>query len=91
MTDFIPGKGEKVYNPRISFEVPQDLQTRLQTIIPWGLQSHIFRVMTEGLLLLLEGNSKERDVIIAAFLSKDISVFDLLKKSAERSVKGESI
>jgi hypothetical protein len=47
--------------------------------------------MTEGLLLLLEGNSKERDVIIAAFLSKDISVFDLLKKSAERSVKGESI
>ena len=78
-------------NPRISFEIPDELRERLQRLIPWGLQSHIFRVMTVGLLDILEGNPKQRDVVIAAFMSKDISVFDLLKKSAERSVKGESI
>ena len=78
-------------NPRISFEIPEELRERLQRLIPWGLQSHIFRVMTVGLLDILEGNPKQRDVVIAAFMSKDISVFDLLKKAADKEEKNGPI
>lgn len=72
--------------PRLSVEIDEDLQKRLQKRIPYGLQSTIFRTIAEGLLDLLEKSPVQQDLVIAAFLSRDITVLDLIK----RMVKHES-
>lgn len=73
--------------PRLSIAIDIETQGRLQRLIPWGLQSHIFRVMVDGLLDVLEKSPEHRDIVIAAFMSKDISVLDLLKRVTLRETQ----
>ena len=73
--------------PRISIEIDEDTQVRLQKLIPWGLQSSIFRTIAEGLLDLMEKSPVQRDLVIAAFLSKDITILDLMKRMVSNEPK----
>ena len=70
----------QISSPRIIAEISKETQQRLRRNIPWGMTSHIVRVMIEGLLDLLEKNPAHRDIIIACFMSRDITVIDLLRR-----------
>jgi len=74
--------------PRLVVDITRDVQDRLQEHIPWGLQSTIFRTMIDGLLSVLEkGGPGQRDLVIAAFLSRDITVLDLLRRVMQDELK----
>lgn len=73
--------------PRLTVDITREMQARLQKQIPWGLQASIFRTMIEGLLDLMEGNPTQRDAVIACFLSRDITVLDLLRRVSPNEPK----
>ncbi len=66
--------------PRLSVEISTELQARLQKHIPWGLQSHIVRAILEQLATLLEEKPALRDVALAALISGDMTIVDLLRR-----------
>jgi hypothetical protein len=66
--------------PRLSVEISPELQARLQKHIPWGLQSHIVRAILEQLATLLEEKPALRDVALAALISGDMTIVDLLRR-----------
>lgn len=40
--------------PRIAFEVPRELNNRLDGLVPWGLKAQLMRVILEMVLTALE-------------------------------------
>lgn len=66
--------------PRLSVEISEELQARLQKHIPWGLQSHIVRAILEQLVSLFEEKPALRDLAIAAFISGDMTIIDIMRR-----------
>ena len=82
---------EREKRPRLSVDISQELQDKLRREIPWGLMSHVFRKMAEGLLELLErAGPGKRDIVTAAFISGDITVLDLLRVVTQKGQSNES-
>ena len=77
----------RLSKPRISIEVSEEMHEKIQTLIPWGLQSAIFRKMTRGLLDLLERNPTQTDMVIALFIAGDLTILDLLKEESKNGPK----
>lgn len=64
---------------RLSVEIPLDLQERLRTNIPWGLQGPIINKLLISLMDILEKNPLHKGIILAAFISGDITTLHLLE------------
>lgn len=75
----MPGDG--TYKPRLSVEITEEQYKRLQKFVPWGLQKHLFGVIVDDLLDLLERGDSEK--IIAAIIAQMIRPRDLLKSLKE--------
>lgn len=72
------------YIPRISFDINEDLRSRIQSHIPWGTMRPLLTKMIEEVVLFIENVGTEHsNVVIAAIISGKISVVDILRKNEE--------
>jgi hypothetical protein len=64
------------YRPRLSVEITEEDQTRIQKLIPWGILSPVMRALLEDVLDLVEQHG---EIALALFISKKVRAKDLLK------------
>mgnify|MGYP006909290904 CR=1 FL=1 len=64
------------YRPRLSIELDPDQFRRLQAIIPWGLQRHVFNEIVNDLIALVEENG---EVALGLIISKAIRPRECLR------------
>ena len=57
---------------KIAFELSLEDNKRLNDLIPWGMKSHVFRRLTELLLLMLEGMGPSKGKVLAAIIDGDL-------------------
>ena len=63
--------------PKITVAVTDEEQKRMQSLIPWGIQAAIIRLLINRVLDLIEEHG---DVVLGALLSGKLTVLDLLKR-----------
>ena len=63
--------------PKITVAVTDEEQKRMQSLIPWGIQAAIIRLLINRVLDLIEAHG---DVVLGALLSGKLTVLDLLKR-----------
>lgn len=66
-----------IYWPRITFEVEPSVYNALNSILPHGFRSVIFRKITEDLITLLQ-DPKNRDLLVGAYLIGELDLKDVL-------------
>ena len=63
--------------PKITVAVTDEEQKRMQSLIPWGIQAAIIRLLINRVLDLIEEHG---DVVLGALLSGKLTLLDLLKR-----------
>ena len=63
--------------PKITVSVTDEEQKRMQSLIPWGIQAAIIRLLINRVLDLIEEHG---DVVLGALLFGKLTVLDLLKR-----------
>ena len=63
------------YTPRLSIEITEDQQRRLQALIPWGQKQLLFSTIIDGLIDLID---KYGQTMIAIIISKKVTVAELI-------------
>jgi len=74
MSNNTDGKG---YRPRLSVEIRQDQYDKLERLIPWGMQKHLFEAIVDDLIFMLDDNTN-KELIIGAIITKNVRLWDLL-------------
>jgi hypothetical protein len=67
---------DNFYRPRLSIEIGEDLQKRLQDLVPWGLRSQLMTVLLEDVLDMIE---KEGDIVTALIIKRKLHAKDITK------------
>lgn len=62
---------------RLSIEISLEDQVRMQNLVPWGVMGRIMRLLLRQVLDMVEVHG---DVVLGAFLTGHLNVFDVLKK-----------
>lgn len=57
---------------KISFEVSQEIQQKLNDHLPWGLKRHVFTCLAERLVDLLDATTLDRNVVIGAIITGEL-------------------
>lgn len=63
---------------RLSVEIERELYEQLKKHVPWGNLKHLISAILEDLVLLFEEHDSR--LVIAAILSKDLKLKDILDK-----------
>jgi hypothetical protein len=64
------------YRPKFTMEITELQQKRLANLIPWGTRRRLITVILDDVLDVIEQHG---EMVIAALLSKRITIIDLLK------------
>ena len=67
------------YRPRLSVDIPEELQQRIRRSIPWGVLSKLMLVILEDVVSAIEKDPN----VIGAFLSRYIRYFELWENPDE--------
>ena len=67
------------YRPRLSVDIPEELQARMRKAIPWGVLSKIILVILEDVVTAIEKDPN----VIGAFISRYIRYFDMWEDQHE--------
>jgi hypothetical protein len=71
--------------PRLSVNLTHEEQERMQTLIPWGIQSAIVRTLINGMLNLIE---EYGEVAIAMLLTGKVGIIDIVRTIERRHKDG---
>jgi len=72
--------GNGRYTPRLSIDITHETQKRLQDLIPWGSTKPLITSLLDQALDLIDKVGRENsNLIIAALISRRISIVDLIK------------
>lgn len=77
---------EPFYRPRLSVELTMEQKDKLNNLIPWGMQKTIISTLIDQLLSALE---EDQGAVLAAILSKTLTVKDLIGLSSSDVEKEE--
>jgi len=70
------------YIPRLSIDIPQETQFRLQRLLPWGLRGRLFLALIEDVLDLIEEHGED---VIALFIAKRLRARDIIMKGVAKN------
>lgn len=68
-------KDDRVNRPRLSVDLTEEQQAVL-TGLEWGIKGKLYRVLTDGLVELLQ---KYGTVVLGAIMNNDVSALDVLR------------
>jgi len=72
--------GSGRYTPRLSIDITPETQRKMQELIPWGSGRPLITSLLEQILDLVEKVGKDHsNLIVAALISRKISLIDLIK------------
>lgn len=63
--------------PRIGFEITPEQHKELKRLIPWGVVTSLYQIITEDLLELMRNHGTGK--ILSAVLSRDIKFHEISK------------
>ena len=72
---------------RLSIKISEAEQIRMRNLIPWGMISHILRILLMQVLDLVEQHG---DVVLGALISGKLTVLDLLKRGGKADESSRS-
>lgn len=76
-----PRKTKDGYIPRLTFTITSEQQSRIQKLLPWGTITKIFGVFLDELVSVIEEMGEQnKELVIAALVSRRVSIIDVLKK-----------
>ena len=62
---------------RLSIEISLEDQVRMKNLVPWGVMGRVMRLLLGQVLDMVEVHG---DVVLGAFLTGNLNVFDALRK-----------
>lgn len=62
--------------PRLSVEIPRELNDRINRHIKWGFKKHLVIALIESTLDLIEQHPEKKKEIIGAIVAKKINLSD---------------
>jgi hypothetical protein len=60
-------------SPRLIVELPEDLHNEMNKLLPWGVKSHIIRILCEDLVAILRKNP---DKALGALMARAVKLED---------------
>ena len=78
----------KDYRPRLSINISEEQQRKLQKFFPWGTQRKIFGVILDDFLKLCENHGA--DYVLGAYLGRYLKLEQVSKLSFESKPNGDN-
>lgn len=75
------------YKPRLSVEIPTDMDRALKELIPPQLKSEVVRAVLETLVFLLKSHPNARPQVIAAIITKQLNIAETTYREANTNAK----